>query len=528
MLQEPSVCFLWRRSPECDDPVKQAFANWVIAGERMLGLTIGTARRGLFASLAGIAIGSIAFAQDSALPSMAGTTLTANGPSPGISVTPAPNAAAVPPTAVPPGQLLTQGQLAQLVAPIALYPDPLLAQILMASTYPLEVVEAARWVAAPANRGLTSDALANALQAQNWDPSVKALVPFPRVLENMNNQLQWTEELGNAFLAQQADIMAMVQTLRRDAMAAGNLTQTPQCRCVIHTSAETISILPAAPQAVCVPVYRPVAYGAWPYPAYPPGYFPIPVGFAFAAGFWIGYEPPILLASVGPLWGWGWIDWGHRYIAVDTGRYALANGGAAAFSGSVWVHNPAHRGGIAYAEAGTRARFDAARVSAVTMAARSGDARGATAAGRSVGGRGFGSAGSQVFRGGAGRFGAAAVSHGGTALRGEAVVRGSPTFHDASPLHGGAAVHGAAAHSVAAVHDGGPRSNGAPHLAMAGPHGGGGPRGGGIRRGGAAHFAVIGPHGGGAPHAGGAPHGGGARGGGPHEGGGGGPGGHHG
>jgi hypothetical protein len=88
---------------------------------------------------------------------------------------------------------LTQAQLEQLVAPIALYPDPLLAQILMASTYPLEVVEAARWVSTPANRALSGDALTNALQAQNWDPGVKALVPFPRVLQNMSDQLQWTQ-----------------------------------------------------------------------------------------------------------------------------------------------------------------------------------------------------------------------------------------------------------------------------------------------------------------------------------------------
>jgi Protein of unknown function (DUF3300) len=100
---------------------------------------------------------------------------------------------------VPPAPVLSQAQLDQIVAPIALYPDPPLAQIMMTSTYPLEVVEAARWVSAPGNRGLTGDAMTNAPQAQNRDPSVKALVPFPRVLENMSSQLQWIEELGNAF-----------------------------------------------------------------------------------------------------------------------------------------------------------------------------------------------------------------------------------------------------------------------------------------------------------------------------------------
>jgi len=217
----------------------------------MLGWTIGISRRGIAASLACIAISGVAVAQDMQ-PTPAPSTTAAM---------PAPNTAAVPPAApaaMPPVQQLTQAQLDRLVAPIALYPDPLLAQILTASTYPLEVVEAARWVNAPANQVLKGDALTNALQAQNWDPSVKTLVPFPQVLENMSNQLQWTEELGNAFLAQQADVISAVQSLRHQAMAAGNLKQTPQCRCVIQTSGETISILPAEPQVVCVPVYRPV------------------------------------------------------------------------------------------------------------------------------------------------------------------------------------------------------------------------------------------------------------------------------
>ena len=115
----------------------------------------------------------------------------------------------------------------------------------------------------------------------------------------MSNQLQWTEELGNAFLAQQADVMSAVQSLRHEAMAAGNLKQTAQCRCAIQTSGETISILPTEPQHVCVPVYSPVVYGAWPYPAYPPFAFPVPVGFAYEPGFWIGFGPPIAVASLG-------------------------------------------------------------------------------------------------------------------------------------------------------------------------------------------------------------------------------------
>src|ERR1700751_2062368 len=184
----------------------------------MLGRIIGISRRGIAACLACTAISGAALAQD-ASPTPAPSTLTTPPP---VDPTAAPPPS---PAATPPAPLLTQGQLDQLLAPVALYPDPLLAQILMASTYPLEVVEAARWVGAPANKGLRGDTLTNAMQAQNWDPSVKALVPFPRVLEDMSNQLQWTEELGNAFLAQQADVMAAVQGLRHQAMAAGNPKQ---------------------------------------------------------------------------------------------------------------------------------------------------------------------------------------------------------------------------------------------------------------------------------------------------------------
>ncbi len=273
---------------------------------------------------------------------------------------PPPGAPGVPPGSppVPPAQMLSRGQLEQLVAPIALYPDPLLGQVLMASTYPLEVVEAARWVGVPANRALSGEALTNALKAQHWDPSVMALVPFPRVLAVMNEKIQWTEDLGRAFVAQQSEVMAAVQDLRHQAMAAGSLKMTPQCHCVIKTEAGgIISILPAAPQLVCVPVYNPtVVYGRWPVPLYPPVVFPVPVGFVYAPGVWIGFPPPIQVAIFGPLWGWGWIDWPHGHIIIDGPRYALLGVGHPFFAGGVWVHDPAHglvgHGGFAAARVG--------------------------------------------------------------------------------------------------------------------------------------------------------------------------------
>ncbi len=137
-------------------------------------------------------------------------------------------AAPQPAPAVPSGPALTAEQLDQLVAPIALYPDPLVAQIMMAATYPLEVVEADRWLQIPVNTALKGDALTAALQQQTWDPSVKSLIPFPHLLHMMDSNLGWTEQLGDAFLAQQADVMDAVQRLRQRAKAEGSLASTPQ------------------------------------------------------------------------------------------------------------------------------------------------------------------------------------------------------------------------------------------------------------------------------------------------------------
>ena len=154
-----------------------------------------------------------------------------------------------------------------LVAPIALYPDDLLSQIFMASTYPLEVVQANRW--ASQNQNLKGDALAEGLEKQDWDPSVKSLVNFPEVLSKMSDKLDWTQKLGDAFLEQQKDVMDAVQRLRAKAEAAGNLKTTEQQKVIVEE--KVIKIEPASPQVVYVPTYNPtVVYGAWPYPAYPP------------------------------------------------------------------------------------------------------------------------------------------------------------------------------------------------------------------------------------------------------------------
>ncbi|HUO76213.1 MAG TPA: DUF3300 domain-containing protein, partial [Thermodesulfovibrionales bacterium] len=157
-----------------------------------------------------------------------------------------------------PSAAFSREQLEQILAPIALYPDELIAQILMASTYPLEVVQADRWVRQ--NNNLKGDALADALEEQDWDPSVKSLENFPQVLQMMSEKLDWTQKLGDAFLAQEKDVMDTVQVLRRKAEAAGNLNTTQEQKVIVEK--ETIIIEPANPQVVYVPTYNPtVVYG---------------------------------------------------------------------------------------------------------------------------------------------------------------------------------------------------------------------------------------------------------------------------
>jgi hypothetical protein len=203
---------------------------------------------------------------------------------------------------------LTQAQLEALVAPIALYPDALVSQVLMASTYPLEIAEASNWVKSNAN--LKGDALNKALQQQNWDASVKSLVSFPPVLEMMGSQLSWTQQLGNAVLAQQSDAMNAIQALRAKAKKAGTLESNSQQTVSTQGSgsSQTIIIEPANPQVVYVPTYNPtVVYGAWAYPAYPP-YAYYPPGYVAGTA--------LLSFGVGMAVGaalWGGCHWGGGY-----------------------------------------------------------------------------------------------------------------------------------------------------------------------------------------------------------------------
>jgi hypothetical protein len=232
----------------------------------------------------------------------------------------APDQSAAPAAQAPPYAQQTPGQLQQLVAPIALYPDSLVAQILAASTFPEQVVEADRWV--QAHSDLKGDALAQAVDQQNWDPSVKALTAFPSVLGNMDKNLSWTSSLGDAYYNQQQDVMNAVQFMRGKAEQAGNLKTTPQQ--TVETQDSTIVIQPADPQVVYVPAYNPwLVYG---YPVGPwPGWYPYPgiwyggPYLSFGVGFGIGFYGGF---------GWGWGNWGFNW----RGGYPLYNRGARRFT----------------------------------------------------------------------------------------------------------------------------------------------------------------------------------------------------
>ncbi|HWO17114.1 MAG TPA: DUF3300 domain-containing protein, partial [Solirubrobacterales bacterium] len=185
--------------------------------------------------------------------------------------------------AAPASAPFKQEEIEQLVAPVALYPDALLAQVLMASTYPLEVVLAARWT--QANPKVSGAALENAMQSQTWDPSVKSLTAVPQVLEMMEQRVDWTQKLGDAFLGQEAEVMKAVQRLRAKASAAGNLKSGKEQVVTTKTEGgETTIVIEPATEVVYVPTYDPsYVYGYWPNPAYPPYYW-YPPGYYYPGG----------------------------------------------------------------------------------------------------------------------------------------------------------------------------------------------------------------------------------------------------
>lgn len=334
---------------------------------------------------------------------------------------------------------IPQEKLDSLLAPVALYPDDLLAQTLMAATYPLDVVEAARFVRA--NRELKGEALDQAVLKKNWDPSVQSLTAFPQVLEMMDEKIEWTQELGDAFLADKQRVMATVQSLRQKAEASGNLQSNEQQKVVKEQT--TIIIEPAQPDVVYVPSYNPtVVYGAWWAPAYPPYYWPPPPYYypggivaAGLIGFGIGW------AIADNHWGWNDIDWhrGDIDIDIDIDNTFINNNKdfKNKVSNGKWEHNPSQRKGVAYRDNATRERFQKSDPAAVASRR---DARGFEGAGtrdaQRPGGTDRPGAGTRdVQRPGGTDFGAAAgtrdVQRGGADFGSRSSTSARPSF-DAS------------------------------------------------------------------------------------------------
>ena len=277
-----------------------------------------------------------------------------------------------------PSASLPAAQVEDLVAPVALYPDALLSQVLVASTYPLEVVAAKQWK--ERNGGLEGAVLMEEAKKQSWDASVQSLVAFPEVLDLLTGDVEWTSSLGDAFLAQEADVMAAVQRLRSRAKANGRLVSTAE-QSVTEEEQEgriVVQIVPATTDVVYVPRYDPwYVWGGPAWSAYPSLYYPS--GYAFAAGvdvgFWFG----------GWNWGWGWgwyPNWyggavwvnggwfnrcGYRYAHWDShhggyrGGFGPGHGGRGERGGRMaWSHDPRHRQGVPYSSGRNSSRYDAA------------------------------------------------------------------------------------------------------------------------------------------------------------------------
>lgn len=255
-------------------------------------------------------------------------------------------------------------QLDSLVAPIALYPDPLLAQVLVASTYPLEIMQLQQFLAK--HKDLKDQALSDAVMKQNWDPSIQSMAALPDVVKRLGDDIQWTTDLGNAFLAQESDVMDAVQRMRAKAKGTGNLKSNEQMKVETKTvdNKSVVVIEQTNPQVVYVPSYNPtVVYGPPVYP-YPPVYYP-PPGY-YAAGAAISFGVGMAL---GAAWGGGWgynSGWGsNNNITINNNNNYVRNTNAIRQNVNAgnrtgnnnWQHNPQHRGGAPYANKATATKY---------------------------------------------------------------------------------------------------------------------------------------------------------------------------
>lgn len=362
-------------------------------------------------------------------------------------------------------------QLDSLVAPIALYPDPLLSQTLVASTYPLEVIQLQQWMAK--HKDLKDKALADAVKKEDWDPSIQALAAFPEVVKLLAENVKWTTDLGNAFLAQQNDVMDAVQRMRKKAQDTGNLKSTEQQKVEtkVVESKQVVVIQPSKPEVIYVPSYDPVVvYGA-PVYAYPPIVYP-PAGY-YAAGMAISFGIGVAMgAAWGGCCGWGAGWGGNNNVYINHNNNFVNNSNRQNFNNrqnisnrpqggrGEWKHNPQHRGGAPYGDRATARQYGGTS-RGDSMATRRENARqnqaqrggrqqsgigdrssfragqpggaGDRAGGRDVGGRGAGASNTSANRGGGGdRVGNRSVSGGGGSRGSNAFGGGGGGFSGSS------------------------------------------------------------------------------------------------
>jgi len=335
---------------------------------------------------------------------------------------------------------LSNDQLDSLVAPVALYPDPLLAQTLVACTYPLEIVQLQQWL--DKNKNLKDKALTDAVQKQNWDPSVQAMAPFPDLVKLLTTNIKWTDELGNAFLAQQSDVMDAVQRMRAKAVEKGALKSNEQQKVETKTveSKTVVVVQPAKTEVVYVPSYDPVAVWGAPYYPYPPVVYP---AYYPVAGMMLSFGVGV---AMGAAWGgsWGWnAGWGgNNDININRNNTFVNNsnrtGNRVGGGNGKWQHNPAHRGGAPYANRATANRYGgAARGDAMSQrqtAARQSQRQAGASQFRSGGGTNSGAQGLNRGSGGGGseRIGNRQVSGGGSGSRSSSAFSGGGSSRSAA------------------------------------------------------------------------------------------------
>ncbi|SPO69870.1 DUF3300 domain-containing protein [Pseudomonas sp. JV241A] len=297
---------------------------------------------------------------------------TATAPAAAAAAVPAVPAVPAAPTA-PSEAVFNAEQLDQMLAPLALYPDALLAQVLMATTYPGNVADAVVWSKAHPN--VSGDAAVKQVADQPWDPSVQSLVAFPQVLATLGQDPVWVQRVGDAFLAQPDAVMNSVQRLRAKAKAAGHLESNAQQTVIVQPSsapaggtttvvqgtapAQTIVIQPTNPQVVYVPSYNPsVVYGSWSSPSYPPAYYPPPPGYAIGTALATGLAFGAGIAIVNSLWGD--CDWDDHDVDINVNRYNNINNVNRRLDANQnnWRHNPAYRDGVPYRDQASRTQFD--------------------------------------------------------------------------------------------------------------------------------------------------------------------------